>query len=85
MAVRTLYGCVLIIRENLKGQHLSAILIGTAHIYFCRVWRHCLGVCIMLLYKVGNIGVVIKVGHIHVVVGEVLLEAGRRIDLSDVI
>lgn len=85
MAVRTLYGCVLVIRKNLKGQHLGAILIRTAHICFCRVWRHCLGVCIILLYKVGNIGVVIKVGHIHVVVGEVLIITNRRIGLGDII
>ena len=76
MAVRTLYGCVLIIRKNLKGQHLGTILIGTAHICFCRIGRHCLDSCMMLLYKVGDIGVVIKIGHIHVVVGEVLIVAG---------
>lgn len=76
MAVRTLYGRILIIRKSLKGQHLGTILIGTAHIYFCRIGRHCLDSCMMLLYKVGDIGVVIKIGHIHVVVGEVLIVAG---------
>ena len=38
-----------------------------------------------LLYKVRDIGVVVKIGHIHIVVGEVLIIAVRRVGLRGVI
>ena len=85
MAVRALDGRILIIRKNPEGQHIGTILVRAAHIYFCRVGRHFFHSYMQLLYKVGDIGVVVKIGHIHVVVGEVLIIVYRRISLREVI
>lgn len=85
MTVRALDGSFLVVWEHLKGQHLGTGLIRTAHVYFCRVGRHFFHSYMQLLYKVGDIGVVVKIGHIHVVVGEVLIIVYRRISLREVI